>query len=666
MKDRRRVQTRRGCIFLLCLSCISPVKAQDLQATLDIDATTVENRISPLLYGQFAEFMYEDIKGGLYAELLRDRGFDEQPDALGLPRDWERYPDDRNDDSRMKFRWDSAVYYPTKGDAQTLSAQHSLRIDIRGSDNQSRGIRQGWIPIREGITYHGYVWLKSDDYKGVVSVALEADETGGERYAVADLENIHGGWTKYSFRLIPEKSDPLAKIAFLFHGTGSLWLDQPSLMPGDAEGGIRDDMEKLVANLHPAFIRWPGGNAAQDYHWQWGIGPRDQRPVWINASWGNELEPSDVGTDEFVQFARSVGAEPSLTVNVEGRGATAEEAAGWVEYCNAGPQTKFGALRSSNGHPQPFGVHYWEIGNEIWGDWVRGHSDALTYANNLNRYVEKMKQVDPSIKIIASGDNDLDWDRTVLRVAGRNIDYLAIHHYYGDSEMKGNPDNLRAHPLHYEHFYNDVRHMIDELVPGRSVKLAINEWNTSLPLPAQHSMESALYAARLMNVFERSSDLVEMSAVSDMVNGWNGGVIQASRHSVFVTPTYLANQLYASHLGGERLASEVHGPTFDSPLEGKEVPTLDAVVSRSHKDIFIKIVNTDPVRPVRTAISLRHAHVSPHGKIQTLNGAELTTANDFAHPDAVRITEQAITAGPSFSATLPMHSVSVIVLESEP
>jgi len=566
----------------------------------------------------------------------------------------------------MKFRWDSAVYYPTKGDAQTLSAQHSLRIDIRGSDNQSRGIRQGWIPIREGITYHGYVWLKSDDYKGVVSVALEADETGGERYAVADLENIHGGWTKYSFRLIPEKSDPLAKIAFLFHGTGSLWLDQPSLMPGDAEGGIRDDMEKLVANLHPAFIRWPGGNAAQDYHWQWGIGPRDQRPVWINASWGNELEPSDVGTDEFVQFARSVGAEPSLTVNVEGRGATAEEAAGWVEYCNAGPQTKFGALRSSNGHPQPFGVHYWEIGNEIWGDWVRGHSDALTYANNLNRYVEKMKQVDPSIKIIASGDNDLDWDRTVLRVAGRNIDYLAIHHYYGDSEMKGNPDNLRAHPLHYEHFYNDVRHMIDELVPGRSVKLAINEWNTSLPLPAQHSMESALYAARLMNVFERSSDLVEMSAVSDMVNGWNGGVIQASRHSVFVTPTYLANQLYASHLGGERLASEVHGPTFDSPLEGKEVPTLDAVVSRSHKDIFIKIVNTDPVRPVRTAISLRHAHVSPHGKIQTLNGAELTTANDFAHPDAVRITEQAITAGPSFSATLPMHSVSVIVLESEP
>ena len=93
-----------------------------------------------------------------------------------------------------------------------------------------------------------------------------------------------------------------------------------------------------VKALAPAFIRWPGGNVAQDYHWQWGIGPRDERPTWINLSWKNEPEPGDFGTDEFIRFARNVGAEPSITVNVEGRGATAEEAAAWVEYCN-GPAT---------------------------------------------------------------------------------------------------------------------------------------------------------------------------------------------------------------------------------------------------------------------------------------------------------------------------------------
>jgi alpha-L-arabinofuranosidase len=130
---------------------------------------------------------------------------------------------------------------------------------------------------------------------------------------------------------------------------------------------------------------------AQDYHCLWGVGPRDQRPVWVNKSWGNELEPSDFGTDEFVQFARRVGAEPSITVNVEGQGATADEVAAWVQYCNGDPKSKYGQIRASNGSPEPFHVRYWEVGNEIWGDWVARSQRRVTYANNLNRYVEKMK-----------------------------------------------------------------------------------------------------------------------------------------------------------------------------------------------------------------------------------------------------------------------------------
>ena len=167
----------------------------------------------------------------------------------------------------------------------------------------------------------------------------------------------------------------------------------------------------------------------------WGIGPRDERVTWTNLSWKNEPEPSDFGTDEFVMFARELGAEPSITVNVEGRGATAEEAAAWVEYCNGPATSKYGAMRAANGHPAPFGVKFWEVGNEIWGNWVRGHSDAETYARNYNRYAQAMRAVDPSIKLIAVGDNDMNWNRTVLREAGRNIDYLAIHHYYGRREI---------------------------------------------------------------------------------------------------------------------------------------------------------------------------------------------------------------------------------------
>jgi alpha-N-arabinofuranosidase len=481
------------------------------------------------------------------------------------------------------------------------------------------------------------------------------------------IDNLAGDWKQYSFRLAPEKSDHLAKIAILINGQGRLWLDQVSLLPADAQGGVRHDVEEKVAALHPAFIRWPGGNVAQDYHWQWGIGPRDQRPVWVNAAWRNELEPSDFGTDEFIQFARRVGAEPSLTVNVEGRGATADEAAAWVEYCNGSPQSKYGAMRTKNGNIEPFHVRYWEIGNEIWGDWVRGHSDATTYAQNLNRYVEKMKAVDPSIKIIATGDNNVDWNRTVLTVAGKNIDYLSVHHYYGDAESKGDAHNLWAHPLHYERFYRQIQQIIPELVPGRDIKLAVNEWNTTFPPPRQHSMESALYAARLMNVFERTGDVVQMSAVSDLVNGWTGGIIQASRHSVFVTPTYLVNALWASHPGRDRLSSTLQGPTFDSSLEGKAVPIVDAVASRSAdgKRIFIKAVNTDPTNPISIRVSLKGVAIAGQAQVETLNSNSLTASNDFSHPDTVHVTNRRIGAGSSFSLALPEHSASVITLEVE-
>jgi hypothetical protein len=149
-------------------------------ASIEIDAGKVEGRLSPLLYGQFAEFMFENIKGGLHAEMIRNRGFEEAPNATGLSRYWERYPDDRNDDYGLSFGWDEV------------------------------------------------------------------------------------------------KSDPLARLAILFRGQGRLWVDQVSLMPGDAVDGVRADVFEKVKALRPAFIRWPGGNVAQDYHWQWGVGPRDE------------------------------------------------------------------------------------------------------------------------------------------------------------------------------------------------------------------------------------------------------------------------------------------------------------------------------------------------------------------------------------------------------
>jgi alpha-N-arabinofuranosidase len=563
----------------------------------------------------------------------------------------------------MHFRWDSSVYYPTHHEFVAEQTGHSLFVDLAADDGQQRGIHQSGIPIRQGVAYHGYFWMKSTEFDGRVTVALQADDAEGKNYASAEIRVGSGDWKKYDFALTPVKTDPLAKFVVLFHGRGRLWLDQLSLLPGDAVEVVRDDVFQSVKALRPAFIRWPGGNVAQDYHWAWGIGPRDQRFTWTNLSWGNEPEPGDFGTDEFIRFCLKLGAEPSLTVNVEGRGATAEEAAAWVEYTNGPVSTKYGAMRAANGNAEPFHVKYWEIGNEIWGSWVRAHSDAATYAQNLNRYVIAVLNVDPSIRITAVGDNDMNWNRVVLKNAGAHIDYLAVHHYYGPAEMRGDPANLMAHPLHYEEFYKQLRQVIHELVPGREILLNINEWNTSLPVPRQHSMEAALYAARLLNVFERS-DIVAMSAVSDMVNGWSGGVIQASRHGLFVTPTYLVNELYSRHLGAQRLAAGVECPTFNTALEGKNIPFLDAVVSRTAdgQELFIKAVNTDPQHAMRTTISLIGAGVGEKAVMETINGASLSAANSFSNPKAVSLERQTIKTGPEFVVELPAHSVSVITL----
>jgi alpha-N-arabinofuranosidase len=654
---------------LICLlnaqSYLAVAQTRSARATVSIQASTSAGHISPLLYGQFIEFMFEGVKFGLHAELLRNRSFEEHPSVIGLSRGWERYPDDRDDDYALNFTWDDSAHYPEKPRPETGTIEHSLRVDAGDGVIRRHGIFQSRVPVRAGMEYEGYLWLKTTGYQGGVTVALESDVLGGPIYAEARLEPVSSDWQKYRFRLRPRVSDPLARFAIIIEGRGRIWLDQASLLPGDAVEGVRRDVFDRVKALRPAFIRWPGGNVAQDYRWLWGAGPRDERPNWTNLSWKNELESGDFGTAEFIALSRNVGAEPSLTVNVEGRGATAEEAAAWVEYCNGPATTKYGKLRAAHGHPQPFNVNLWEIGNEIWGNWVRGHSDADTYARNFNRYVADMRKVDPAIRLIGVGDNDMSWNRTVLRTAGANMDYLAIHHYYGRHEIAGDLRNLMARPLFYEHFYQQVAQLIREVSPQRKVRLAINEWGLDLPAEQQYSMLSALYGARLMNVFERTDGLVAMSAVSDLINGWPGGIIQASRHRVFVSPIYLVNQLYSETLGEERLSAEVVCPTFDSTREGKQVPYLDVVASRARngQQLFVKAVNTDLTRALVTTINIQGARVRPQGEVATVNGATLESYNSFATPDAVRLTRKQFVAGATFEISLPPHSVSVLKLQ---
>lgn len=660
-------------IFLALVTFTSSAVSQT--ATIKIDSSRVENKISPRMYASFVEMMAEDVKWGLSAEMIHDRSFEESPNYLGLPAEWRLEPDERNDNvGAIKFVQTADEAYPKVNSANS-AIEHALHITLAPGDisDTRRGFSQGRLSIREGMAYHGYVWIKlagKEGYAGTITAALEEDNTDGEIYAQSVLPSLSaGGWKKYELTLTPAKTDRFAKLSFLFDGKGSLYMDQVSLEPADAKDQVRADSEAMIAKLRPSFMRWPGGNVAQDYHWQWGIGPRDQRPVWTNRAWSNAPEPNDIGTDEYLALCARLHIEPSITVNVNGSGATPEEAAAWVEYVNGPPTSKYGAMRAANGHPQPYGVKQWELGNEIFGNWVRGHVTAEEYAHAAVRYAKAMRAVDPSIKLIAVGEGIMPeqekWNSTVLKIAGSEINYLAIHDYTtaGQNASAADPRAaMMARTAEFEKSYRHTGDLIAQLAPGRDIKLIVNEWNLFYGADVIQSMDGAVYASRMMNGFERDGDIVDANCISDLLNGWVGGVIQASRDRIYGTSQFYVIKMYNDALGTQRLHADVQSSELQPGVNN-----IDAIATRSGDGsrIFIKLSNADPAHSIKVKIDLGGFHYNSNVAFIVLKTVGPKTRNTFAQPNVLAPEEKKIQCADICSVALPANSVATIAFHAQ-
>ena len=217
-------------------------------------------------------------------------------------------------------------------------------------------------------------------------------------------------------------------------------------------------------------------------------------------------------------------------------------------------------MRAGNGHPAPYNVRHWALGNEIFGGWVRGHVTAEQYAKEAIRYARAMRAIDPDIKLIAVGEGIFPesdaWNSAVLRIAGADVQYLAVHDYSsaGQNAKAANSRNtMMARAGEFEANYRHIGDLIRQSAPGRQIKVIVNEWNLFYNADVIQSREGAVYASRMMNGFERDGDIVDANAISDLLNGWVGGIIQASRDRVYGTPQFYAVQMYRDHLGTERL-----------------------------------------------------------------------------------------------------------------
>jgi len=452
--------------------------------------------------------------------------------------------------------------------------------------------------------------------------------------------------------------------------------------------GFRKDVIGAVKRIKTSILRWPGGNFASGYHWENGIGPKDERPVTYDLAWRVE-ESNRFGTDEFIEYCRAVGAEPYITVNT-GSG-TPEEAARWVEYCNRKGNSYYAKLREKYGHPKLYNVKYWSIGNEMWGPFQVGSLPAEEYARKCRETAKLMKKVDPEIKLTAVGHYlgasscgmpELSWNLEVLKTAGEFIDYLSIHRYYHLLREVKEEDyyTLLACPIYSERKLNIIVKLIDVaktfLRKDKSIKISMDEWNFRT-----HTLCSALATARFFNVLQRLSNWVKIGCFFPIIDReWGGwGLISVEKEKILLESSYYAFDLYANHTGEIVLDTQVRSETYDTELslftapfprqtseKIREVPYVDssATLSRDGKTLFIATVNAHKDDGIEAEIRLRDISVKKKGRVFELNGPDIMARNDLEDPERVKIIEKRIdNADDRFSYEFPPHSATVIELK---
>ena len=347
-------------------------------------------------------------------------------------------------------------------------------------------------------------------------------------------------------------------------GTGTFRIGVVSLMPADNVSGFKAATIKHLKDLGVEIARWPGGNFVSAYDWRDGIGDRDRRPPRRELAW-NGMESNDMGVDDFMSFCRLIGAEPYLAVN-SGLG-DAHSAAEEVEYVNGPATSRLGGQRAANGHPAPYGVKIWGVGNEMYGPWQWGHMSIRQYAEKHNLMVRAMRKVDPTIKVIASGatpeeaswcyienrqfntfegrekvseplpfafGSSQDWTGALLKTSADYIDYLG-EHFYGypnlviDLAKEAFVESDEPLALKVRRLANRVQFKFeawDEYLKrmpslkGKDIKFAFDEWsprNRSLgtgPAPASNPMLNPLTNALVYHEFFRHSDMVGLGVAT--------------------------------------------------------------------------------------------------------------------------------------------------------
>jgi alpha-N-arabinofuranosidase len=550
-------------------------------AVVKIDPAKTLPPISPYIYGQFIEHLGKCIYGGIWAEMLQDRKFyypiteNYSPWAVGSDKQWNAGPYLYLGASPWRVVGPAGTV--TMDTAQPYAGKQDPLVHLAG-DGTAGGIAQDGLELVKDKTYTGRIILRGDAAATPVQVQLVLDDG---QVITQSIDKLTGDYQTFPLQFVVPEECRNARLAVISRGLGTFEIGPVSLMPADNVKGWRKDTVALLQQLGAPIYRWPGGNFVSGYNWRDGIGPRDQRPPRKNPAWTG-VEANDVGIHEYMELMGLLQAEPYISVNT-GLG-TMEEVAQEVQYCNGAADTPMGQLRAGNGHPEPYKVTWWAVGNEMFGNWQLGHMPLEQYVQKHNQIATAMWAVDPNIKLVGVGSVG-KWDETMLKVCAGNMTLLSEHVYVKEkTDVPQHVAQLADEIRRVAEAQRDYRRTIPELA-GKNLMVAMDEWNYWYgnylygELGVQYHLKDALGIAKGLHEYFRNTDIFEMANYAQTVNVI--GAIKTTQTAAAFDTTALPLMLYRHQFGTIPLAIAEQPDGLD----------VSAAWTADHKTLTVAIVN---------------------------------------------------------------------------
>lgn len=528
---------KRNKIFLAALLASS--LAANAQVKINVDAANPGIKVSPNLYGIFFEDINHAADGGLYAELISNRSFEDSDNAI---------PTWRTSASNGASITSQLVSKALLNNAQGKALQITVKADKAATASL---INEGFWGINavQGRTYKLSLFAKGNYKGGLKARLISAD--GKTVYAETTVDAAIGKkWNKYTAELTANANDPKAQFELVFDGKGTVTLDVVSLFPPtfmNRPNGLRPDLAQLLYNIRPKFVRFPGGcyvegqeSPENAFHWEKTIGPIEQRPGHKNVNW--RYRTSDgMGFDEYLQLAEDLNAKPLYVVNVglwHGGMTPVDSIQPWIdecmnalEYANGPVTSKYGALRAKNGHLEPYNIEYLEIGNE---------NNQPDPALQSDHYYERFKKFKDAVlakypnmhligNVVAWGDDNPTWD------SKESVELLDEHYY--------------RNPAWFAENFNKY-----DTYNRKGSEIYVGEYAVTQGFGNMGSLDAALGEAVYMMGIENNSDIVTMASYAPIFANlndrmWAPDMIQFTSDKVFGTPSYYVQNLMANNVG---------------------------------------------------------------------------------------------------------------------